>query len=88
MTLDQTADLLAAARMRILELEQRVRWLEAQLETFAPKQWELKFPSVRFTDKVRVTYSDGKSETFKHLYNRIDELELVDWNDVVDCYEV
>lgn len=84
MTLDQTADLLAAARMRILELEQRIRWLEA----FAPKQWELKFPSVRFTDKVQVTYSDGKSETFKHLYNRIDELELVDWNDVVDCYEV
>ena len=84
MTLDQTADLLAAARMRILELEKRIMWLEA----FPPKQWELKFPSVRFTDKVQVTYSDGKSETFKHLYNRIDELELVDWNDVVDCYEV
>jgi|11_taG_2_1085331.scaffolds.fasta_scaffold00261_29 hypothetical protein len=84
MTLDQTADLLAAARMRIVELEDRIKWLEV----FAPKTWETKFPHVRFTDKVTVTYGDGRSETFKHLYNSDYELQFVDWDTVVNCYEV
>lgn len=84
MTLDQTADLLAAARMRIVELEDRIKWLEA----FAPKTWETKFPNVQFTDKVQLTYSDGRTETFKHLYNSDYELQFVDWDTVVNCYEV
>ncbi len=88
MTLDQTADLLADARMRILELEDRIKWLEAQLETFAPKPWELEFPNVRFTDKVNVTYGDGRQETFKHLYNSDYELQFVDWSTVVKCEDV
>lgn len=85
MTLDQTADLLAAARRRIEYLENEVDYLSQLLE---PKPWEAKFPHVPFTDKVQVKYSDGQTETFKHLYNHIGDLETVDWNDVVDCYEV
>ncbi len=84
MTLNQTADLLAAARMRIVELEDRIKWLEL----FAPKTWETKFPHVRFTDKVTVTYNDGQTETFKYLYNCNRDLETVDWNTVVKCEDV
>lgn len=84
MTLDQTADLLAAARMRIVELEDRIKWLEL----FAPKPWEIKFPHVRFTDKVELTFSDGQTETLKHLYNSDYELQCVNWDAVVKCEEV
>jgi hypothetical protein len=50
--------------------------------------WEILFPNVRFTDKIKVEYSDGTTEMFKHLYFDNMCLEDVDWKDVVDCYEV
>lgn len=50
--------------------------------------WEEMFPNVRFTDKIEVEYKDGTTEKVKHLYFDDMPLEDIDWENVVDCYEL
>jgi len=50
--------------------------------------WEMLFPNVSFRDKIHIEYSDGTSEVIKHLYLNSFILKEIDWENVVDCFEV
>lgn len=50
--------------------------------------WEMMFPNVSFRDKINIEYSDGTSEVIKHLYLNSFILKEIEWENVVDCYEV
>ena len=77
-------DIIAELLLEIFDLESQVKYFEQ----FAPKAWEIKFPHVRFTDKVGIEYADGTTETIKHLYNDTSRLHEINWDNVIDCYAV
>lgn len=50
--------------------------------------WQEMFPNVDFTDKICIKYSDGSLEEIKHLYQDEWVLDVIDWDSVVDCFEI
>jgi len=50
--------------------------------------YEMLFPDVSFRDKICVVFSDGSSKVYKHLYLNSFILKEIEWENVVDCYEV
>ena len=50
--------------------------------------YEMLFPDVSFRDKICVVFSDGSTEVYKHLYMNSYILKEIEWENVVDCYEV
>lgn len=50
--------------------------------------YEILFPDVSFRDKICVVFSDGSSKIYKHLYLNSFILKEIEWENVVDCYEV
>lgn len=50
-------------------------------------KWEEKFPDVSFTDKICIVFEDGTEQIEKHLYLG-DDLSHIDWDSVVECFEV
>ena len=50
--------------------------------------YEILFPDVSFRDKICVVFSDGSSKIYKHLYLNSFILKQIEWENVVDCYEV
>lgn len=50
--------------------------------------WKEMFPDVSFTNKVRIEFIDGTWIVLKHLYFDSSVLETVDWDKVIDCFEV
>ena len=77
-------DIINELLLEITDLKEHVQYFEQ----FAPKAWEIKFPHVRFTDKVGIEYADGTTETIKHLYNDTSRLHEINWDNVTDCYAV
>ena len=59
-----------------------------ELYPYTNCEWKRKFPEVRFTDKVCVTYEDGTDELVKHLYYNNSRLFQINWNNVVECCDV
>ena len=51
-------------------------------------EWNVKFPEVKFIDKVFIEYKDGTSELLKHLYFDNSRLFSIDWSEVASCSEV
>ena len=50
--------------------------------------WEMLFPNVNFRDKICVVFSDGSEVIYKHLYLNSFMLKEINWENVIDCYEV
>jgi hypothetical protein len=50
-------------------------------------QWQIKFPDVSFDDKVCIITPD-ETVVLKHLYHDASELDLIDWDNVLECFEV
>ena len=50
--------------------------------------YEMLFPDVSFRDKICVVFSDGSTEVYKHLYMNSFILKEIEWENVVNCYEV
>ena len=50
--------------------------------------YEMLFPDVSFRDKICVVFSNGSSKIYKHLYLNRFILKEIEWENVVDCYEV
>lgn len=50
-------------------------------------EWNIRFPNVAFSDKI-VVIIDGEPHMIKHLYYSDEELHVIDWDKVSDCFDV
>ena len=50
--------------------------------------YEMLFPDVNFRDKICVVFCDGSSKEYKHLYLNSFILKEIEWENVVDCFEI
>ena len=59
-----------------------------EVKTMNNYWWEILFPDVSFRDKICVVYADGTEEIYKHLYMNSFVLKEINWENVIDCFEV
>lgn len=61
---------------------------ERDIASVEKMNWEILFPYVSFRDKICVVYADGTEEIYKHLYINSFVLKEINWENVIDCFEV